>query len=150
MSQPMPLSEYCGKAVPWYCAAGWIPLIGAPIAYSQQCREAYDLERACNAGGFPRNIPSGSGAGKAPDSAAQPGVNYNDPAVLQSIYEEQLRNNKTTWDDTIKAIMKTISGAPRAGDDLNPKEPGPNWTLWVLVGVLVYLIAFVMPIRFKK
>ncbi|MBK7927078.1 MAG: hypothetical protein IPJ98_06125 [Bryobacterales bacterium] len=99
--------------------------------------EAYDLERACNAGGFNRNIPSGSGAGNAPDSAAQPGLNYNDPTVLQSIYEEQLRNDKTKWNETIKAIMKTISGAPRAGDDPNPKEPGLNWIVVLALVIFV-------------
>jgi hypothetical protein len=140
-SRQLTTKEYCAKAVPWYCAPGWIPIIGAPIAFSERCREAYDLERACNAGGFNRHIPAGSGAGKAPDLAAKPGVNYNDPAVLRDIYEEQLRNDQAGWTRRIEEIGKTMSGAPRADDDDDPKDKPLNW---IFIAALVIFVVGVI------
>lgn len=133
------LNEYCLKAVPWNCKWFGFPGLTDLLASGgkRPCAEAWDLYDACVAGGFNRNIPAGSGAGKAPDQAAQRGVNYNDPKVLQSIYEKQLQNDKTKWDETIKAIMKTMSG-----DGSGDRPIGLNWivllALVIVVGGLIW------------
>lgn len=126
--------EYCAQAVPWNCKWYGFPGLTDLLASGgkRPCAEAWDLYDACVAGGFNRNIPSGSGAGKAPEKAAQPGLNYNDPTVLQSIYEEQLRNDKTKWDETIKAIMQTMSG-----DGSGDRPAGLNWIVLLALVIVV-------------
>lgn len=95
----------CEAAVPWYCAAGWIPLIGAPIAFSQTCREAYDLERACMAGGYPNPLP-GPGAGPAPDVAV------TDPTNVEEIRRQQEANDRARYEAWIEANRNILEGAP--------------------------------------
>jgi len=126
------LNDYCALGVPLECKLGWIPLLGLPWFLSQRCREADDLQKACNAGGFNRNILAGSGAGPAPPLAAQPGVNYNDPAVLAAIAEGQRRSDAEEWQRTIDANRRLMSGA--AGDDDPPDDGEFPWGL-VLVGI---------------
>lgn len=129
--------DNCAAAVPWDCAFGWIPLIGAPVAFSQRCREAYDLEKACNAGGFGGKRPNvlpGSGAGSAPDLAANPGVQYSDPNVLRTIQEQQAANDKVKWFQTIDANRRLIEGA---ADPSKDAEPEAGWVLFLALGVVV-------------
>ena len=127
------LSTYCRAGLPWECTWwGSIATFWNPTLY-QPCREAEDLYAACMAGGFNRNLPGGSGAGPAPGSAAQPGVNYNDPAALRRIQDEQRASDSAAWFDAIEASRKLVAGAPERSD---------TWDFpWLAVVLFVALFA---------
>lgn len=133
-SKPLTRAEICAAGVPWWCAAGWVPLLGAPVALSTQCREAYDLERACNAGAFNPNLIPGSGAGKAPPIAAQPGVNYNDAAVLATIAEQQKKSDLTAWLQSVASNMRLMGG-----DGSQPGDAAPelNFIIVIALGIVI-------------
>jgi hypothetical protein len=130
-AQPSP-KDYCSQAVPWHCAFGWVPILGAPVAFSQECREAYDLERACMAGGFPRPV-AGPGAGPAPPLAAKPGVDYDDPAILREIERQQREADKVRWFQTVEANRNIIDYAP--GNE--PPEPREGLVLLAALAIVV-------------
>ncbi len=127
-------SEICATAVPWDCAFGWVPLLGAPWALSTRCREAYEVEKACNAGAYNPNLVPGSGAGAAPVIAAQPGVNYNDPKVLQEIAEGQKRNDLTAWLASISSNLRLMGGD---GSKPEAEEPGMNFMILMALAIVI-------------
>lgn len=127
--QPSP-REYCEKSVPWYCGAWGFPAL-TNVFGDNRCAEAWDLFDACISGGFPRPV-AGSGAGPAPDLAARPGVNYNDPEVLRRIEEQQRAGDKVRWFETIAANRNIIEGAPK-----DEAEPSEGWAMALALGVIV-------------
>lgn len=140
VAPPSTLTDYCATGLPWECTWwGSIATFWDPTQV-QKCREADDLVRACNAGSFNRNIRSGSGAGPAPSTAAQPGVNYNDPAVLDRIRREQAASDKVTWFQTIDAIRGAMGG------DGNPQDQ----TEFPWLAVLLFVALFAGLVLIKK
>lgn len=120
--------DRCAANVPWWCAGGWVPILGAPIALSTRCREAYDLEKACRAGIYKEPLP-GPGAGPAPAGATStdPRV-YNDPALL----EQQRQSDWANWQEWLEAQRQWMS-APK------PEEE-TNWLPWLLAAAAVLVV----------
>ena len=129
--------EKCETAIPFECTK-----LGSVLTFwdwrpstAQKCAVAEDLYKGCIAGAWNPNLVPGSGAGKAPPLAAQPGVNYNDPKVLQAIAEEQKKNDMSAWLASIAANMRLMSGDGSKPDD--PKEPGLNFMILAALAIVI-------------
>lgn len=95
--------------VPLDCKLGWIPLLGAPWAFSQRCREAYDLREA----GF--KPPTAPPAPPAPETREQ--MTTWTPGQMLDEYGRQTQD----W------AKGAIPDAP------TPEEP--NYLLWIALGL---------------
>lgn len=116
--------------MPWNCRWYGFPALTDALAPGgkRPCAEAWDLYDACMGGGFADPI-AGSGAGPAPDVAARPGVNYNDPRILDQIKFDQSASDAAKWLETINANRGIMTGAPSNEGGLN--------LIWILAAVLV-------------
>lgn len=126
----MTRQEMCDAAVPWYCSRWGFPALTDILSGGRPCAEAWDLYDACIAGAYNPNLAPGSGAGKAPDIAADPNVNYNDPAVQDAIRRGQNANDAAAWAAIIEANRRLLSG-----DGSDPDNP-PAQINWIVLGAL--------------
>lgn len=126
--QPTP-REYCESGISWECR--YFPLLTNTFE-NNRCNEAWDLYDACMAGVFPRHLAAPPGAPKAPELAAKPGVNYNDPEVQRSIQRQNEAQSVLDWEKWKEANRKIMTG-----DAPDRKPSDENWVLLLALGVVV-------------
>lgn len=116
----------CSAAVPWDCSFGWVPLIGAPIAFSTRCREAYDLKKACESGYYPE--PSRPAAPTVPPGGYTGAV--TDPYAVDVV----IADTKARQDaQSIDFFSRSDIAAPVAEDRTNA------YVLYAFLGVFLLM-----------